>query len=151
MSTTLELKFDKLRVMDNQQNAFGDWLTRQMEFRNLTNARLAHKVGVTRSAISNYTSGGRIPNQEVMLALAEVLDQSPETLYRIAGILPEPNESDMTPAQDLLLQLSMQLDETDLDDLITLAQAKVERQRGKTNAKAQSKVVNPSNGGNGGG
>lgn len=59
----------------------GSILKRVRILRHLTQKQLAHKVGVTESAIRNYELGIRQPNERQLSCISEVLNVSPAFFY----------------------------------------------------------------------
>lgn len=51
---------------------FGSWLTRQLRRANMKQADLAERIGLTRAAVSAWTTGRAVPRDETMRAIAEV-------------------------------------------------------------------------------
>ena len=49
-------------------------LTEALKERNITQAELAQKIGVTQSMVSHYTSGRKMPALDTFSRICEVLD-----------------------------------------------------------------------------
>jgi len=76
---------------------FPEWLLAELEKRNMTQAELARKSGVTPPQISRILSGTRGTEGKTLSALAHALKLPPEEVYRAAGLLPpEPIETKLT-------------------------------------------------------
>lgn len=62
--------------------AFGDRLKEAREAAGLTRPQLAEKLGITKSAISNYENGVSSPKEDVMLKIFNALDVEPNFLFQ---------------------------------------------------------------------
>lgn len=71
---------------------FSFWLESELKRRGLTHSELAKQAGLAQSAVSTVVSG-RKPGVSFCLKVAGVFNMPPETVLRLAGILP-----DSTPA-----------------------------------------------------
>ena len=66
---------------------FSDWLTEQLVKKNMSQAELARKSGLTRQAISYYLSTkSKQPDEFALKKIAHGLDLPVEQVYRAAGI-----------------------------------------------------------------
>jgi transcriptional regulator with XRE-family HTH domain len=63
---------------------FNDWLIDEMKKRSWSQAELARRSGLTRSAISNYVSGQR-PNSSAIDKLAKAFQLPPSVLFDISS------------------------------------------------------------------
>ena len=70
----------------------GQFIKRELERRNLSQANLAEKAGVTQSTVSRIATGARIPSAVSCVLIAKALDLTPGLLLGKAGILPEDEE-----------------------------------------------------------
>lgn len=68
--------------------AFTTWLAAELNRLNWTHAELAAKAGVSRGAVSNTLRGVIPPSCEFCIKTANALDVAPETVLKLAGILP---------------------------------------------------------------
>lgn len=75
-------------------NTFVDWLLNEMNSQGLSQAALAKKADVSRTAISNLINGSRGMGIELCTAIAHALKIPPETVFRAAGLLPPVSEDD---------------------------------------------------------
>lgn len=64
---------------------FGENLELMLKEASITPAQLAYKTGLSRSTISNYILGKRMPTVEAVLAIAYVLDCSTDDLIDLSG------------------------------------------------------------------
>jgi len=76
--------------------SFSDWLGSQLNTQGITQAELARRAGVTRSAINGILSGARGPGIELCMGIARALKLPPEEVYRAAGLLPPEPSKDTT-------------------------------------------------------
>jgi transcriptional regulator with XRE-family HTH domain len=67
---------------------FSDWLMKKLEDMEWKQADLARRSGITKGAISNYING-RTPDKEALQKIAKAFKVPPETVFQIAGLLPE--------------------------------------------------------------
>lgn len=79
-------------------NELRDWLSQELNQRGWSHNELARRAGVAQSAVSGTLSGNRKAGTEFCVKVASALDEPPEKLLRLAGILPT------SPLQDSQLQ-----------------------------------------------
>lgn len=78
-----------LATMNNDLFQWVDWMVKEREKQGLSQADLARKTGLTRTAISDYEKRQRAnPSVNALLKISVALGYPPEHLPRIAGILP---------------------------------------------------------------
>jgi transcriptional regulator with XRE-family HTH domain len=82
--------------MDTKDNfAWVDWIIAEREKNGWTQARLAKKAGLSRTAISDYEKRKRSnPDEKSLSSIAVAFGYPPEHLLRIANILPPRPELD---------------------------------------------------------
>lgn len=76
----------------------GDWLLEKLEERGWSQSELARRAGIGNATLSRIISGARQAGPDVSTAIARVLGERPEMVYRLAGLLP-PGPSDEQSAQ----------------------------------------------------
>lgn len=120
---TLE-KVNKIEGMDNKKmiaangevkvSDLARWLQEQLNLRGWTTADLVKRTGLYHSTISRILKGEREAGPDTCLALAKALDEQPDKIFRLAGLLPEENEDSgqMNKIQEEIVSLTGQLDET---------------------------------------
>jgi transcriptional regulator with XRE-family HTH domain len=64
------------------------WLSRELEKRRWSQRELARQSGISQPLISQTMSGEVSPSAEFCIKIAQALDESPEIVLRLAGILP---------------------------------------------------------------
>lgn len=104
---------------------FSEWLVQILKEKNMTQAELSRLSGVTNAQISRVINGSRGIGPEAIAAIARALRLPPERVFEKAGILPpkpQPN-----PAIDEITHLAGILPPEDVQDLIDLAHAKLDR------------------------
>ena len=69
-------------------NDFVTWLTNEMETRGWSNSELARRAGLVPSAVSQVITGSRRPGPDFCRSVAQALVLPPETVFRMAGLLP---------------------------------------------------------------
>jgi transcriptional regulator with XRE-family HTH domain len=68
--------------MDEQQvEAFGPWLGRQLRRAGISQAQLADRLGLTRAAVSAWITGRAEPREDTKRAIAEVLGTDTASIY----------------------------------------------------------------------
>ena len=77
----------KLLSMGNKGN-FVEWLEEEMQKRNWRPAELAHAAGLYSATLSRILNGDRQPGPDVCLAIAKAFELPPESVFRMAGLLP---------------------------------------------------------------
>ena len=88
---------------------FRDWIKQESQSRDLSQKRLAQKMGISQSYLSDVINGKKPPSVEFCHKLADALGETPEHVLRLAGVLPPLPDSDdpiLTEAVELLRQLS---------------------------------------------
>ena len=72
-----------------QAEILADWLAEMMDARQLSQAELARRAGLSRASISNYM-GAKIarPDEVALRGIAHALNLPVEAVYRAAGLLP---------------------------------------------------------------
>ena len=71
---------------------FSEWLQEELRIKDLSQADLARKSGITPSQISRIISGNRGVGEEALTAIAYALGYPPEEIFRKAGLLPEKHQ-----------------------------------------------------------
>jgi len=72
--------------MMNKQ--FQEWIESELNNRGWRPADLANKAGLSQTALSNVLNGHRNPGPAFCRAVAKALVVSPESVFRLADILP---------------------------------------------------------------
>ena len=68
---------------------FIPWLLEELHKRSWRPADLAHRAGLSTGSLSNVLSGNRRAGPDICNAVARALDEPPEKVFRLAGLLPE--------------------------------------------------------------
>lgn len=90
---------------------FVTWLNNELNKRGWSNSELHRRSGMATSTISMVLGGQKKPGWEFCLAIATALNEPPEKIFRIAGLLPAlPSSEDETLREsiDILKSLSPQ-------------------------------------------
>ena len=77
--------------MDN----FGIWLLQELEAKNMTQAKLARACGISTAQMSRIVSGSRGVSNDTLIAMADALQISRESILRAAKLLPLLPERDI--------------------------------------------------------
>lgn len=87
-------------------------VAREIEQRSWSHRELARRTGLSQSLISKTLSGERSASADFCVKVAEVLEEPPEKLLRLAGILPSPPTSEddlaLIEIRDIVNHLSLQ-------------------------------------------
>jgi transcriptional regulator with XRE-family HTH domain len=70
-------------------SSLGEFIRRQRELSEMSMRQFARLAGISNPYLSQIERGLRAPSEQVMQAIAEVLQVSADTLYEQAGIEPE--------------------------------------------------------------
>ena len=102
---------------------------------------LARATGLTRQAIGNYINLDRVPDKIAMEKIAHALHLPIETLYRAAGILPQPAEwnsdrSEWEGSYDMLTP-------EDRTELLEIARLKIARKKKANHLKVDTGPLKP--------
>ena len=73
-------KFDDESQHPQELNGWQDRIKQRLKALGMTQESLAHKIGITRSAICHYLAGRRVPSLSQFSKLAEVLEAEPSWL-----------------------------------------------------------------------
>jgi transcriptional regulator with XRE-family HTH domain len=85
----------------------GEWLEEQLKSRDWKPADLTHRAGIGSGTLSNILTGTRNPGPEVCVALARALNEPPERIFRLAGLLP--SDPGVNAEEEEILYLFRQL------------------------------------------
>ena len=75
-------------------NVFAQWLDGQMRERNWSYNELARRAGVSSASVSMVMTGQQKPGVDFCRGVAGALNQAPEHVFRLAGLLPRKAERD---------------------------------------------------------
>jgi len=116
------------------KSEFVCWLQAEMDRRGWNQADLARESGLSRGAVGNVLRQERDPGKDFLIGIAYALKLPPETVFRIAGLLPEVSEE--TEYSKQLVHLAGQLPEQLRNQLLEyarflVAQVEAEGKQGK--------------------
>jgi transcriptional regulator with XRE-family HTH domain len=115
---------------------FSEWLSARLSERNLSQAELARRAGVTQATISLVLSENRNPGTEFCEKVARALRMPPEEVFRAAGLLPA--RADTNPLDEriryLISTLPTQEDKEDVLAYIEM-RTRIAEQRKKTGTR----------------
>jgi transcriptional regulator with XRE-family HTH domain len=106
--------------------AFIAWLNEQMAKRGWSIRQTAKNAGISHSIIS-LTLNGEMPTYGTCAALASAFEFPPIEVFKLAGLLPQGSESNLLNDQILFLFDKLPLE--DQQEILQIAQIKLERQR----------------------
>lgn len=120
---------------------FIDWLDQEMKKREMSQADLARKSGLSKQVISDYLNRKKkYPDPETLTAFAHGFSLSPIVLFRKAGLLPD------TPTDQVRLDdweyLLNQLPPDEQEEVRQIALMKIEK-RQKAEAAARAANFKP--------
>ena len=113
---------------------FNNWLLKQLQERDWTQADLARNSGLTNAAISKYING-RIPDKDAIRKLARAFSLPLNIVYQAAGLLPP--QSPESELINRIIHLTSELPEQDQADILEYAQLRhrLAEERGKNAIK----------------
>lgn len=90
--------------MAYNMNTFVEWLIGEVESRGWSFRYLGRRAGLSSGAISKVVTGAALPGWEFCRKVAAALGVPPETVFRLAGLLPpEPEETTVAREVNRLL------------------------------------------------
>ena len=84
------------------------WLTEELKKRGWSHSELARRAGISQFAVSSTLAGTRNAGADFCLKVALALDELPEKVFRMAGLLPAlpaPDDPNLTELRDLVENL----------------------------------------------
>lgn len=95
-------KGDVKLVLHEMSEAFGRWLQGHLDRKRWKQADLVHATGASRTAVSDWVNGNKLPDPISAKKIASALDASAEEAFRVLGWLDTPTS--LTPAQADLIE-----------------------------------------------
>lgn len=80
---------------------FSMWLIDQLDAHRMSQNDLARRTGISNAQISRIITRQSSPGTDVCNAIARALGHPPETVFRVAGLLPQ--KSNSNPITDLIM------------------------------------------------
>jgi transcriptional regulator with XRE-family HTH domain len=117
--------------MSNQADIFIEWLNQQEKLTGLSDYEISKRGGFSHSAISRVRTG-ITPGYEICARIAAVLNVSPTTVFRKAGLMSDAT-TDQVRLEDWDYLLS-QLPAEEADELRRIALMKIEKRQNAENA-----------------
>lgn len=121
---------------------FSNWLNDMMVKKELTQADLARKSGLTRQAISYYLNGkSKYPQIDALKKIAIALEVPIEVILRVIGVLspnPELNETEEEMLYDLRRLPEHEV--IDVRDIVRTKLGRHERERDEESSKKAKRV-----------
>ena len=92
------------------ETEFLNWLSNELKQRSWSYRELARRAGLSQSLMSRTLTGKRDVDLDFCVSVANALEEPPEKLFRLAGILPSQSENDPTLSeiQEIVKNLSPQ-------------------------------------------
>lgn len=114
-------------------STFANWLTDELENRNMSQADLHRASGLSRTAISQVISDTRKPGSEFCLSIARALNLPPEYVFRKAELLPPQDEINQDIEETVYLLKMLEPD--DLEEIKQIARLKLDLKKSSTAKK----------------
>jgi transcriptional regulator with XRE-family HTH domain len=122
--------------MSEPMSKFSDWLLKQMEEKDWSQADLARAADLTRSTISYYLSPkSKSPDEAALRKLAHAFKLPPEFVFEKAGLLPPKPELSVAKQRLLHVAESEELLDSDIDLVVTLLEQRIELYRKNPKAR----------------
>lgn len=102
------------------ESEFATWLSDQIEKRDLNNAGLGLKIGVSGAAVGRWRQGVNVPNDESVAKLADFFNVSPIELLVLLGRL-ETDDLEMDVPLSRLIEVAKKLSPAVREDVIEYA------------------------------
>jgi len=117
---------------------FSEWLQNILIEKQMTQAELARKSGLSTAQISRLIAKRSFPGPDGCKAIASAFGLPEVQVFQAAGLL---TESKNDPRQDLILYLAEQLPDEEYDDLIAYINLRIKllEERGKKSEKKSNK------------
>lgn len=124
--------------------AFAKWLNEELEVRSWSQSELARRSGLGRAIISKALMGDTNPQPDTLSAIARALSVPPESVFRVAGLLPgaPPISEDMEEAIHIL----QQMDADDVRESVAILRAKLEHKQQNKGSQHRSQPYKQSRG-----
>lgn len=119
------------------EQTFGKWLKLELTKRELSQADLAKRTGLSTGAISHYIKGSRKdPEPATMAKIAKALGVPVSEVYAAAGVPTDPSHDD--PVTERILAIFDQLQGQDKERALELLGMMLEAQRKRDRLKKKS-------------
>jgi transcriptional regulator with XRE-family HTH domain len=131
-----------------RKNNFPEWLNLQLRERNMSQTEFAHRSDNSDAQVSRVLSGESLPGIDFLNGTAKALGVSLEFVLTQAGWLSE-KDKDSDYVQELTEKARHLLRDEDIQELIYIANMKLQRQIGEENerknrrAKPNSQTTQP--------
>ena len=123
----LQERFDKMN------SSFSQWLIKNLNDRLWSQAELARRSGLSRTAISDVISGKANPGDVLCRAIAKAMQLPADDVFQIAGILPMKPNADQTVSE--ITHIYHELTDENRDDLLDYARLRLQKQERDKNGK----------------
>ncbi len=101
-----------IKITDSYTEGMGERIRWVRVTNKLSQADLGDMLGVSRQSISGYETERLSPSRTVVHRMCKIYNTVPAWVFYgisegMSGLLPHPNKTDLTPAQDALIALIM--------------------------------------------
>lgn len=104
------------------------WISQEVEQRGWSYRELARRAGVSHTLISRTLSGDMAPSADFCIKVANTINESPEKLLRLAGILPTSPASDDSAFQEIM-ELVRSLPPEDQKEILEYVRFRYQRRK----------------------
>lgn len=125
-SQVIQLIIESLSVGSNN---FVEWLEGEMKARNWRPAELAQAAGLYSATLSRVLSGDRQPGPDFCVAVAKAFSVPPDTVFRLAGLLPPVPTSEREPTLQELYELLKNMTVAERAEILEYSLFKYQRRR----------------------
>lgn len=108
------------------EKTFIEWLEDELQERSWNGSELSRRSGMSQASVSMVLSGRRQAGNEFCDGVAKAFKMPPETVYRIAGLLPVKPNADEVVLE--ITHLSEKLDEANREDVRDYARLRLKKQ-----------------------
>jgi transcriptional regulator with XRE-family HTH domain len=116
------------------QEEFMSWLTNELQQRGWSVRELARRAGVSHGAINNVLNGYSNAGPDLCTAIARAFHMPVETVFRQAGLLPEPTQDERGYIREVL-EIMRELTPDERYEILSYAQMRYHRAADKTGAE----------------
>lgn len=117
------------------KSSFVEWLEDQLDERTWTPSELSRRSGISQSAISLVLNGERKPGNAFCDGIAKAFKMPPDTVHRLAGLLPVKPNDDSTVSE--ITTIYHELDDENRQDLLDYARLRLQKQERGTEKNAK--------------
>ena len=107
------------------------WLAQEIDRRGWSHRMLARQISLSHSLVSKALSGKMRASADFCIRVAQALDEPPEKVLRLAGILPMSPANEHEQALKEILDIAKNMTPENRQDLLNYARYRYQQQGGK--------------------